>query len=227
MVYMYLFLVLFFVFTASDIAAVAKEKKILEHISKPLLMPLLVLYYIFGAIAINIDWLIVVALLCGCAGDIFLMLENKDKWFIYGMAAFLLGHIFYIISFLLSVGVNIIAFPIYGYVLLIPVIFILLLTFPKYKDHMGDLKIPVYIYMVAILTMHVTAILRLALFEIYCPCFFLVWFGSILFMISDSMIAIDTFNKEMKIPNIRIYIMLTYILGQFLIVQGVLLSLLL
>ncbi|MFW9898550.1 MAG: lysoplasmalogenase [Candidatus Thorarchaeota archaeon] len=227
MVYIYIFLVLFFVFTALDIAAVAREKKILEHISKPLLMPLLVLYYIFGAIAINIDWLIVVALLCGCVGDVFLMLENKEKWFMYGMVAFLLGHIFYIISFLLSVGVNIIVFPIYGFVLLIPVIFILLLTFPKYKDHMGDLKIPVYIYMVTILTMHVSAILRLASFEFYCPCFFLVWFGSILFIFSDSMIAIDTFNKEMKIPKIRIYIMLTYILGQFLIVQGVLLSLLL
>ncbi len=227
MVYIYIFLVLFFVFTALDIAAVAREKKILEHISKPLLMPLLVLYYIFGAIAINIDWLIVVALLCGCVGDVFLMLENKEKWFMYGMVAFLLGHIFYIISFLLSVGVNIIAFPIYGFVLLIPVIFILLLTFPKYKDHMGDLKIPVYIYMVTILTMHVSAILRLASFEFYCPCFFLVWFGSILFIFSDSMIAIDTFNKEMKIPKIRIYIMLTYILGQFFIVQGVLLSLLL
>ena len=221
---MFIFLVLYFVFAALDIVAITKENRKLEYLTKPILMPLLALYFIFGTLNNNIDWLIVIALLFGCAGDIFLMLENKDKWFMFGMAAFLLGHIFYIISFLLSVGSNIVAFPPYGFVLLIPVIFILLLTFPKYKDHMGELKIPVYIYMVAILTMHVSAILRLALFEFSCPCFFLVWFGSILFIFSDSIIAIDTFNKEMKIPHIRIYEMITYILGQFLIITGILIS---
>ena len=224
---MFIFLVLFFVFATLDIVAIVKENRKLEYITKPLLMPLLALYFIFGTLTNNIDWLIVIALLCGCAGDVFLMLENKDKWFMFGMAAFLLGHIFYIISFLLSVGSNIVAFPPYGFVLLIPVIFILLLTFPKYKDHMGDLKIPVYIYMVAILTMHISAILRLALFEFSCPCFFLVWFGSILFIFSDSLIAIDTFNKDMKIPHIRIYEMITYILGQFLITTGILISIML
>ncbi|MFX1393019.1 MAG: lysoplasmalogenase [Promethearchaeota archaeon] len=224
MVYIFIFLILFFLFATLDIFAVAKENRKLEYITKPLMMPLLALYFIFGTLTNNIDWLIVIALLFGCAGDIFLMLENKNKWFMFGMAAFLLGHVFYIISFLLSIGANIVNFPIYGFVLLIPVIFIILLTFPKYKDHMGDLKIPVYIYMVTILTMHVSAILRLALFEFSCPCFFLVWFGSILFIFSDSLIATDTFNKEMKIPHIRIYEMITYILGQFLITTGILIS---
>jgi len=153
------------------------------------------------------------------------MLENEEKWFIYGMVGFLIGHIFYIIAFLLSIGENIINFPLWGLILILPVIIILLLTYPKYKNHMGDLKIPVYVYMATILFMHFSSILRLATFEILSPCFILVYIGSLLFIISDSLIAIDTFKTDKEISHL--YIMITYILGQFLIVQGILMSILL
>ena len=54
-------LVLFFVFSVLDLIAVAKENKKLEYITKPLLMPLLALYFIFGTLTNTIDWLIVIA----------------------------------------------------------------------------------------------------------------------------------------------------------------------
>ncbi len=216
-----IFLVLFFIDGVANLVSVVRESKRLEHITKPLLMPLLALYYIFGSINKNFDWLIVVALLCGCAGDVFLMLENEDKWFMFGMVSFLLGHIFYIISFLLSISNA--DFPLWGIVLFAPVIVILLFIYPKYKNNLGDMKIPVQIYMGAILLMHIFAVLRLTEFNFFSLCFIFVWIGSILFVLSDSLIAVNTFNEEIKISYIRVYIMLTYILGQFLIVQGVLL----
>ncbi|TFG21801.1 MAG: lysoplasmalogenase [Promethearchaeota archaeon] len=221
----YIFLVIYIIVAVVDLFAVSKDSKKLEYIAKPLLMPILALYFIFGTFKSGIDWLIVLAILSGCSGDIFLMLENEEKWFMYGMVGFLIGHIFYIIAFLLSVGENIIYFPLWGLILILPVILILFLTFPKYKNYMGDLRIPVYVYIIAILFMHFSSILRLGAFDIFCPCFFLVYIGSLLFITSDSMIAIDTFKEDMEIPHF--YMMLTYILGQFLIVQGILMSILL
>src|SRR5690625_6872640 len=41
---------------------------------------------------------VVVALLFSVVGDVFLMLE--DKWFVHGLASFLMAHLFYICGFL-------------------------------------------------------------------------------------------------------------------------------
>ena len=218
----YIFLIFFFMDTAVNIFAVAKKIKKWEYISKPLLMPLLAAYFILATYPINVAWLIFVALLCGSGGDIFLMLENK---FMQGMSAFLLGHIFYIIAFLLLVN-NIATFPIWGFLLFVPVIIILLLTYPKFKGYLGDLRIPVHVYLVTILLMHISAILLLAKLSILSPSFLFIWIGSILFILSDSLIAVDNFNENLKVPNVAIIIMITYIIGQFLIAQGMLLAIL-
>ncbi|MFX1340584.1 MAG: lysoplasmalogenase [Promethearchaeota archaeon] len=220
----YVFLIAFFIITVANLFACKKGNKKLEHLSKPLLMPFLALYFIFATFTDGTDWLIVLALLFGWTGDIFLMLENEEKWFMFGMVGFLIGHIFYIIAFLLSIGGHIMSFPLWGILIIFPVIIILLLTFPRIKDHMGELKIPVYVYMAVILFMHISAIFRLAAFDIFCPCFFLVWIGSILFILSDSLIAVDKFDDNLEISPF--YIMLTYILGQFLIAQGIIMTIL-
>jgi uncharacterized membrane protein YhhN len=46
-----------------------------------------------------------------------------------------------------------------------------------------------------------------------------LFFGALLFLLSDSLIAENKFNSP--VPNARIIIMVTYIGGQFLIVKGV------
>ena len=219
----YIFLIFFFIGTTVNIFSIAKKNKKWEYISKPLLMPLLAAYFILVTYPTSVAWLIFVALLCGGVGDIFLMLENK---FMQGMSAFLLGHIFYIVAFLLLVN-NILTFPIWGFLLFVPVIVILLLIYPKFKDFLGDLRIPVHIYLVTILLMHIFAILLLAELSILSPSFLFIWLGSFLFILSDSLIAVDKFNENLKIPNVAIIIMITYIIGQFLITQGMLLAILL
>jgi uncharacterized membrane protein YhhN len=46
--------------------------------------------------------------------------------------------------------------------------------------------------------------------------------GAILFILSDSVIALNKFKSDdLNIPMPRLIIMVTYILGQFLIVEGV------
>ena len=83
----YIFLILFFIIVCIEIIAEYKDNKKLEYATQPLLMPLLILFYIFGVIEgasiARVDWLIVVALIGGCAGDILLMLKDQEKWFLY------------------------------------------------------------------------------------------------------------------------------------------------
>ena len=68
----FIFLILFLVDAGVHIFGIIKENSKFIIISKPLLMPLLALYFIFGTLALNnFDLLIVAGLLSGFFGDIF------------------------------------------------------------------------------------------------------------------------------------------------------------
>jgi uncharacterized membrane protein YhhN len=186
-------------------------------------MPLLILFYIFGVIEGasigRVDWLIVVALIGGCAGDILLMLKDQEKWFLFGMIAFLINQIFYIISFFLSIT-NYGAFDLWGLFLLGPAILILLFTVPRFIKKTEDMKIPVLVYMGAILLMHIAAIFRFAEFGLTGLPFIFIYVGSISFIYSDSMIAVNKWAGEFV--NARLVIMTTYIMAQLFITMGAL-----
>jgi uncharacterized membrane protein YhhN len=187
--------------------------------TKPLLMPLIILYYVFGVGFESIYWLLIIALVFGWLGDIFLMLGHEGNWFMLGLGSFLIGHIFYIILYLI-INKNILMFPVWGLVLLIPSIFLALFFYSKIHGKMGDLTIPTIIYLITIFTMSVCATLLLS--EFNSISFLFVYLGPILFMISDGMIALDKFNKP--IPKNGVYVMFTYGLAQLFIAQGILLS---
>ena len=221
-----IFLILFVIAAIVEVYGEYKDNIKIEFSIKPLLMPLLILFYVFGVIEgaslARVDWLIVVALIGGWAGDVLLMQKDQEKWFLFGMIAFLVNQVFYIISFFLSIS-NITNFNPTGFYLLGPVLLILLFMLPRFINKAGEMKIPVLVYLVAILLMHVVAILRLGEFQ-GLP-FILVYIGSISFIVSDSTIAVDKWDKE--VPNGRPIIMTTYILAQFYITLGILLSVLL
>jgi uncharacterized membrane protein YhhN len=223
----YIFLVIFFIVAIITGYGEYKENNKINYISKPLLMPLLILFYIFGvfeatAAITRVDWLIVIALIGGYAGDIFLMLKEKDKWFLFGMIGFLVNQIFYVISFFLSIS-NIVNFDIWGLFLLGPAILILAIMVPRFINKTEDFKIPVLVYLVAILLMHIAAILRLAEFQ-GLP-FILVYVGSISFIFSDATIAVDKWDTQ--VSQGRLIIRSTYIMAQFFITLGALFTALL
>ncbi|MHA1988623.1 MAG: lysoplasmalogenase [Promethearchaeota archaeon] len=195
------------------------------YISKPILMPLLILFYIFGVIETSsidrVNWLIVVALVGGMGGDIFLMLKDEDKWFLPGMCSFLINQIFYIISFFLSIT-DYTAFTLWGLFLIIPALLILIFTVPRFIGKTESMKIPVLIYMAAILLMHIAALLRIADARLLGLPFVLVFIGSLSFIFSDASIAVNKWAGEFK--NARVIIITTYIIAQFYIVLGVLLT---
>ena len=221
----YIFLIIFFIVAIIEVFGEFKENTKIIYISKPTLMPLLILFYIFGVSETSsidrVNWLIVVALIGGMGGDIFLMLKDEDKWFLPGMGSFLLNQIFYIISFFLSIT-DYTAFNLWGLFLIIPALLILTFTVPRFIGKTESMKIPVLIYMAAILLMHIAALLRIADARLLGLPFVLIFIGSLSFIFSDASIAVNKWAGEFK--NARVIIITTYIIAQFYIVLGVLLT---
>jgi len=218
----YIFLVLFFVLAIIEVYGEFKVNYKIIYAIKPILIPMLILFYIFGVIEAtggitNINWLIIVALIGGMFGDIFLMLRDEEKWFLFGMVAFLINQIFYIISFFLSIT-SYVAFNPWVLFLLGPTLLILLFTVPRFLNKSGEMKIPVLVYMAAILLMHISALIRLSTVQGLAS--ILIFVGSISFIFSDSCIAVNKWAGEFT--NARLIIMTTYLMAQFYITLGVL-----
>lgn len=182
------------------------------------LVPLIVLYYLLSVPLDRINWLVLIGLIFGYGGDIFLMFD-KEEYFIFGLGSFLVGHIFYILGFLFSI-VDFMLFPLWGILLIIPSVLIVGVVLIKTLDKMGDLKVPTLVYVGVIFTMGFCTILRLASFDGLG--FFFVWLGAQSFMASDGMIAIKKFHGNFKLDEI--WIKLTYVLAQFFIAQGIIIS---
>ncbi len=184
-----------------------------EFLAKALLMPFLIFI-----LALNIhkklnhfDKLMFAGLLFSWAGD--MVLEFKDL-FIPGLACFLLAHVMYLVVFFKTPGSNVIFKK--KWYLLIPVVLSgTCLIFYLYND-LASMKIPVILYSLVILTMLTGAINRLE--KVNRPGYYLVLAGAILFVISDSAIAINKFSHPFD--SAGIVIMMTYILAQYLILIG-------
>ena len=149
--------------------------------------------------------LVIAGLILGAAGDVLLELEGL---FIVGLLSFLLGHVAYILAFLqdsrkLFAGKALIAYA-YG-----AVMFAVLLT----AGELGAMTIPVAAYVIVICTMLWRGLSRLGVPGIKPRSAQAGAIGSVLFTISDTVLAFTMFVAPIPLSS-RI-IMLTYWGGQF------------
>ena len=161
---------------------------------------------IFGAFAFS--WL----------GDVTLLFQQKDElYFMLGLTAFLIAHIFFIVAFRMH-GSSKRKTSILRQDPFISVPFLLIGAGAYYlfSSKLGDMAIPVLVYTIAIIAMVITALNRNN--KTNQKSFRLIFRGAILFMISDMAIAIDKFYQE--IPLEGVIIMSTYIAAQYLIMRG-------
>ena len=174
--------------------------------------PILLLAAVVGfndTIAAPFRWLLLAALLCSAAGDIFLAFnidDSSDTLFIAGLGSFLVGHIFYALAFFQSVAFQIVS--------LLPIIFILVLAATlawKIWPKLGGLKFPVLFYILVSGLMGVAA-------SFHAPFSWILVGGAIIFMVSDSMIAVQKFWRP--VPYSDFLVMSTYYIAQFLIFWG-------
>ncbi|MFF4271314.1 lysoplasmalogenase [Streptomyces sp. NPDC001536] len=172
-------------------------------VAKPLLMPLLAAY----AAARGAPRLLIAALLCGWGGDTLLLLDAEPA-FLAGMGSFAAGHICYLALFRSydeARARRAFLAPVYGTVLVVTVALL-------WPDLPADLRVPVAGYSLLLTAMAYTAATRLGL---------VAGLGGALFVLSDSLIATGVAEWPQP-PRPDLWIMLTYIAAQSLLVTGIL-----
>jgi uncharacterized membrane protein YhhN len=189
-----------------------------EYFVKPLLMPLLGWYFINRTgFSIKDDRKFVLAALFFCwLGDSFLMYTEKSEiYFMLGLGSFLMGHVFYIICYRKFADGPLKGRPDTLLSLLLLAYFVW--VFIKILPGVDSLLIPVVLYSIVILSMAFSANMRRN--QTTSVSYWLVMTGALLFVISDSVIALGKFSQAIPLVS-SMLIMSTYTVGQFLIVQG-------
>ena len=153
--------------------------------------------------------LIAVGLVFSGIGDVVLSLDPR-KLFVAGIGTFTLAHLFYISVFLRSKRINSFSLSV------IVALMLFAAAMGSYLyPHLGSMAIPVFFYLGIILIMAASAALGEHNHRI-------LVFGAVMFIISDSLIAINRFVSP--IPYNDHWVMSSYYLAQVLIVYGSFLS---
>ncbi len=208
---------LFFIAVIADLYVVISNNNTLRYFTKPLLMPLLLAAFYIEVKPLNFySRLIFLALLLSWAGDSLLMLEPyAPVFFIFGLVAFLLAHVTYIVYFFNTKSLH----PSYFRqrpIMLLPVAAIVIELLNVLWSSLGNMKIPVVVYAVVIGTMFAMAIWQYKKLNHPAAAWFIA--GAFSFIISDSILAINKFSHPFE--NAGIYIMVTYCFAQYSIVRG-------
>ena len=165
--------------------------------------------------------MIILAFLFSWVGDMFLMMAHTNELLFYaGVGGFFFAQIFYIITFLKVSGDQ----TIVGYlkcnpVWIIPFIIYLGIMLLILKPGMEGVMVPIItVYAISLIAMSAAALNRK--FRVGQQSFKLVFIGSVFFVISDSMIAINKFAFAFE--RASFFIILTYLIAQYMIMRGLL-----
>ena len=213
----YYFLFLALILAVLDWIAVARKWKRIEYFAKPATMLALLAWLgVNNGFQGSMLWF-ALGLLFSLGGDIFLMLPREQ--FIPGLVSFLIAHICYLIGFNS-------ANPVYNAASLILLVVVMFTGYLVYRrvalglqaSGQSKLKLPVLVYSIVISLMLFSALSTLIQpdWRIYAAVF--ASSGALLFFISDTTLALNKFVSP--IPNARVITMVTYHLGQILIVLG-------
>ncbi|HHW85645.1 MAG TPA: lysoplasmalogenase [Chloroflexi bacterium] len=142
--------------------------------------------------------LVAVGIFFSLAGDIFLMLPRDA--FIGGLASFLVAHLFYIGAYVARTG-----WQLNWLLLALFVIYVVLLLY-LLLPHVGAVRIPVILYALVLMTMGWQATALWV--TVRDGAALLAMVGALLFIASDSILALDKFRAA--IPQRDLLIMSTY-----------------
>lgn len=220
-------LYIFLLVAVAEVTAEIIGHEALRFIFKPLLMITLVGFYYQQVAG---QWnrahkLMVAAFFFSWVGDVSLMLVFKNEnLFLAGLVSFLITHLLYTVAFnrvdlrdkeaLLPKQI----WKVTPLMLYMAVLFYFLIPGISSNEKTNPLLVPVIVYAVAIANMVAFAVNRYG--RVNDDSFKLVFAGALLFMFSDSIIAINKFLHPF--PTASIFIMALYITGQYLIAQGML-----
>jgi uncharacterized membrane protein YhhN len=210
------YILLFIVDLLADLFAVYTDNETLRYFTKPLLMLLLIVLFISQTrnVSSPLKKWIILALTFSWIGDVLLMFESSNSnFFIFGLVAFLIAHIFYILFFenvIRKDGLS------KNYWWFLPVIIYYVALIYILSPHLNDMRLPVRIYGIVISYMLIQAMQTASVKDQGAAA--LMIGGAVLFITSDSLLAINKFYKPFEYAGIAI--MSTYGIAQLLITLG-------
>ena len=209
--------IIFFLFLLfANLLGIYLDNEMLQLIFKPLLMPVLAIYFFTQTRFLNSNlkvW-IILALFFSWAGDILLMFEEKiSVFFLLGLSAFLIAQVFYIVFFH-NIRMKEYIRGNALFLLLVVVYYAILVN--VLSPFLGNMKLPVRIYGVVLSFMLMLAMHTL--FSKNKKAGLWMMLGAILFVASDSLLAFNKFYAAFSYSGI--IIMLTYGLAQLFITYG-------
>jgi len=194
----------------------------LGWIVKPFMMPALILVFTSDKLyeKTSNKLQLIVALIFSWGGDVLLMLTGKYPiLFIAGLVSFLIAHVFYISIFAASLQqlaqLRFIGWKATPALLYIAVLLSILIPALQQHPASGILTPSILAYALVIGTMLLTALNRKVAST---SSYRWVLVGAVLFVLSDSMIAINRFVSPFAGAGFAI--MSTYLVAQYMIVKG-------
>ncbi len=185
--------------------------------TKGFLLPLILLYYL--ASVESYSWLLVFALITSWLGDV-LLIPKGNKWFAAGGISFLISHVLFIFCYAERIEFKnvlwYIVVPVAAVYFTVAALVIksIIAGIPKI------MKIPMFGYLIGNSLMNIFALMQL----ISNPCAgsAVAYIGAVLFFVSDCSLFLVKYHKNRDLIFKRHFtVMLTYILGELLITQGI------
>ncbi|MFD0992115.1 lysoplasmalogenase [Tenacibaculum geojense] len=202
--------VLFLIVSMANFYSVYFDNFLVEMISKPLIVTFLAILYLINSKKLSFWFLS--ALLFSFWGDVLLLFN--DSYFVFGLASFFLSHVFYTIVTVKKIKTysikNVVASSI-PYVL-----FLIILLYLIYEN-LHDFLAPVIIYGIVISVFGVTTLVNFIQNKTTENGW--LFLGATIFIISDSLIALNKFYETKHIYGILI--MITYVVAQYLICKSI------
>ncbi len=201
---------------ATDLLAIYFKWQEVRLVSKPLIvLSLLIYFWQQVRVRNSITGYFTAALVFSIIGDAALLFEDRDPvFFMVGLGSFLLAHILYILAFTAIRKKEKTASILWVWT--IPVALYLCILLFVLLPFLGELKIPVVIYSLVLCGMLLTVVH--AFRSPYTKPGIICVAGGLLFVISDSVLAINKFYSGF--PLAGIVIMFTYACAQYLLVVG-------
>ena len=198
--------IFFFIVSVLDIIGVSIGNLLLQAIFKPMIiLSLMVLYYY--SLEKKNNWYLL-ALTFSFLGDVLLM--DKNNLFLYGIAAFLMTQIIYIKLIINQLIKSTLQQKILA---IIPFSMFIIVLLSILRDNLNEFLVPVIIYGITISIFGIVSFLNYMVKKNKTAQILLI--GALLFIVSDSMIALNKFHEPKVIYPIAI--MITYVLAQYLI----------
>jgi uncharacterized membrane protein YhhN len=196
-----------FVFGFLAIRAHYKGPRLLVYIFRPITMAIIISLVLEAGSNARpyFRYSIVAGLTISLAGDVFMVLRKKR--FLEGLICFLIAQVCYTFAFLSGIRLKFSDWP--SLPLLIFTVLFIIILYP----HLGKMRLPVIVYILVIITMARAALERAI--QLPGTAALAAAAGGVLFVISDSVIAMDRFVKPFR--SSQAFILSTYFAAQWLI----------